>query len=698
MPAPEDLAANPIAQLRYAALLPAVEAEAIINAHAEDGRWRQHPDEWLDAGRRLASRGPARELGAFYRKAAEVLMLAKLDHDLIHMLLETVGALFRHGCTDVVEPIVEWFVKQASPGHAPICASILNSPSVFSHGDKTVASRLPASMFPMVEWLLMHGAAELRATQSGASLSNEVERPKHGNLLPRLPEAVDERGRSDLLEVALRYVLIARTRDCGWSSREHGLWPQVERALEHNASGSLATDIIQRIGAATTPTDEQIWAPFVVPADFPRARLALLRGLCDGLFDGFIFKRGWEFAFRGPPSPQLPRFHDRAALLGAIEKLQHCVAFLDERAGLHVAHLSAWAEHLFDEYSRFFGLEGFGESSAATVHPFERVVGWHKELTHAVGRSLERALAAAPASASVRLAQDIMTSELADHVHPTLRVKAALAAVAPTKEPATARPPSLASLQSELVRLLNYPWTNDHHGVPMGELLGTRGAVAFEQLANDEKIRLEDGRIVLAPSYYETTLSTTMDPEQALALCVLYFLHELIHLPQGIGDYATVQIVRSTGAEMTLMHLDLSADHAASMLASTAFPRWDACWLKDLTGRSLTAFPASTFHTQAARYRKAARLVSIRLDSLARSLGSVSTETLGGGYLFADYGPAGGHLLILRSASPLGLIKAVPLPPEEVNVLWSAADPARRLAEVDEVLRRALQYEGAPSA
>lgn len=179
-----------------------------------------------------------------------------------------------------------------------------------------------------------------------------------------------------------------------------------------------------------------------------------------------------------------------------------------------------------------------------------------------------------------------------------------------------------------------------------------------------------------------------------MALCVLYFLHELIHLQQGIGELETVQIVRSTGAEMTLMHLDLSADHAACLLTNTAFPRWDLLWLKNLTGRSLSAFPASTFHTQAARHRKAARLVSIRLDYLGRAMDVVTPADLGGGYLFADFGPAGGHLLVLRSASPLSLVKAAPLVPTEANLLWNAADPAVKLDEVDEVLRRALKHDG----
>lgn len=50
----------------------------------------------------------------------------------------------------------------------------------------------------------------------------------------------------------------------------------------------------------------------------------------------------------------------------------------------------------------------------------------------------------------------------------------------------------------------------------------------------------------------------------------------------------------------------------------------------------------------------------------------------------------GGHLLILASASPLSLIKAAPLSPADVNVLWNAAEPSRNL---DEILRRALRHE-----
>lgn len=694
----DDFDANPIAHLRYAALLPAAEARAIFEAQAASEVWRKHPQEWLEEGGRRARRDDSPwPNNAFYEWAAMVLLSSTLDHDLGPMLHEVTGKLLRHSPdgTDLVGRIVEWFLTQATPGHAPICASLLRGPSTLALGPDAPASHIPRVLFPLVEWLLMNGAAELRATEPPEpSSGRNPPAPKHADLLPRLVETVDENGRLDLLEIALRYVLLARVPGCGWNSlRSRGLWPQIERALERGASESLATDVVQRIGLLQAPSKEQIWAPFNEPALFPRARLALLRGLGDGLWTGNLFQDGWRAAFHQPPPSQLPPFHDRHALVGAVEQLDFFVVF-PETKRKRVPELAAWAERLLDEVVRFFGPDGLSILPLDHLHPFDRLLGKREEITLAVERCLERALAAAPPSAPVKLARAIMAHEAVDHLSRIGRGRAALAALWPSTQSKPRIHASLTPLEAKLTQLISYPWTERHHGVRIGSLLGSRRRISFERLANDDKVRLDADRIVLEPDFYEQVLSEPRDSESAMALCVLYFLHELIHLQQGIGRFSTVQTVRSTGAEMTLMHIDLGADHAACLLANTAFPRWDVAWLKDLTGRSLTAFPASSFHTQAARHRKAARLVSIRLDYLGRTLGAVSSHDLDDGYLFADYGPAGGHLLILTSASPLSLIKAAPLSPADVNVLWNAAEPSRNLDEVDEILRLALRHEG----
>lgn len=65
---------------------------------------------------------------------------------------------------------------------------------------------------------------------------------------------------------------------------------------------------------------------------------------------------------------------------------------------------------------------------------------------------------------------------------------------------------------------------------------------------------------------------------------------------------------------------------------------------------------------------------------------------LGDGYAFADFGPAGGHLLILVSGPPQSVWKAADLSPSEAELLASSADEGLdgRLAEIDRVLTQKL--------
>ena len=180
--------------------------------------------------------------------------------------------------------------------------------------------------------------------------------------------------------------------------------------------------------------------------------------------------------------------------------------------------------------------------------------------------------------------------------------------------------------------------------------------------------------------------------EERLAIGSLYFLHEVIHHPQGIHRKAMVDTLRAAAAESTLLHIDLGADHAAARLLSLAVPRWSLSWLKDLQGRSLVNFPAGRFHTAAARARKAQRLVGLRLDLLARTTAPPCDMGLDQ-YAFADFGPAGGPFLILHSGPPFSLLGANDLSPEDAKCLSTAADEGRGESELrglDEVLRRLL--------
>ncbi|MEM7158135.1 MAG: hypothetical protein AAF799_35160 [Myxococcota bacterium] len=695
----------PVAHLRYAALLPLAEARRVVEKYANNGTWRRIPDEWWDAGGRLAHcEGSPCPPAEFYPWVIDLVIKSELDHDLTSLLLRTIDQII---LTVEVDPtpqlnqLTQWFTTQASPGHAPMAANLLRHWAPLCRHDGLSSPGIPEALLPMAEWLLMHGAAELRATEpvGASSRPQPEESAKHSELLPALVEAMHEHGRRDLLEVSLRYVLLARVPGCGWSpNRPSGLWPQVEAALEEGASESLATDIVLRIGHRIEPSLDSIWAPLIDPAGYPKASDALLRGLGLGLFDARVAREGWKHAFRQPPPRALPPFQAREALLFAVEQLRYFLPRVREQGRERCPEVAQWTERLAEELFRFFGIAGLMRIPVDALHPLQGLLGWHDDATTAVENVLRKTIDAAPTTKERELSLAILAGPIAAHASLELRLRAVLTTLVPSASPPAAPPPSdLATVRDLLTRFVHHPWLARHHGIPIGELLGGRSIIAFEELDQDDKIRLERDRIVIDPEFHARVLSAPTDPERAVALCALYFVHELIHLPQGIGSFATVQDVRSTGAEMTLMHLDLGADHCACLLVAEAFPTWDLLWLKDVTGRSLTEFPAGRFTTQAARYRKAARLVSIRLDYLARSSGVVARCDIGDGYLFADYGPAGGHLLVLSSSLPMGLVGSARLEPKEADVLWSAADPPGRIDEVDAVLKRALRDMGRPA-
>src|SRR6185437_6823941 len=126
----------------------------------------------------------------------------------------------------------------------------------------------------------------------------------------------------------------------------------------------------------------------------------------------------------------------------------------------------------------------------------------------------------------------------------------------------------LCRLREELLRILNHPWVEPVFGVQLGRVLGGVNDVSFEALTEENLVELSGGTLRLNASQYREMAETIDDDEAFLRQAVLYFLHELVHeRVQGIGRKMTVEALRMTGGEMTLLHLDLAADHAAAMLA-----------------------------------------------------------------------------------------------------------------------------------
>lgn len=163
--------------------------------------------------------------------------------------------------------------------------------------------------------------------------------------------------------------------------------------------------------------------------------------------------------------------------------------------------------------------------------------------------------------------------------------------------------------------------------------------------------------------------------QEQTAACALYFFHEMLHLPQGLGDKATVRQLRAAEGEDTLLRCDLAADHAAATLLCQVERRWRLSWLKEVQLRSLAAFPVNETHSPSARRRKCRRLASLGLEVAARRAGLVSAQDTTTGALWVDFAREGGPLLLLRSAPLEAVVLSTEVTFAESHILDHAADP-----------------------
>lgn len=667
------------AHLLYAASLSSTdEGTRILMAHLDSGTWEDAPIEWFSGAWQLSQRDDATEtyqqfLDLWLRRVAQ----GRITEAVQTKLADAVSQV----CSDgeyraFLTALGRWFVEVATPGHAGTCANVLDRIHA-PRDERGDGDTLPAEAMPLVKWILQSGAAELRS-------------PSRQRLVHRLVGAVHVHGAHELLEVALRYLLYADHAVGGWTwNRQDGQWPVIEAALAAGTPPSLVEDIMVRLLTSRAPGGDQVWRPLLDPGRFPRSGTALLKGLATGAFPERSAKQGWEFAVRSPLAEEPPRFTHAAPAEVARETIGHFIAFERDK-GHDMVEVGRWAAHVCTEILRIHEALTPAGAPAVVIERINHLVGWDDTVSEAIERAVRTTLESATGG-HLDLARSVLRGE----GRPRQRVKAALHCL-PLRggERIEELKADLCPLRDEFTRMVNLPWHEPVFGVPVSHLLGSVREVDFKALENHDKVAFVGETLLLDPGYYRETVGALGLTDEARQLCSLYFFHELIHVWQGIGAYSAVQELRSTGAEMTLMHVDIAADHAAALMAAMAVPRWELLALKNLTGRSLSHFPASTFHTEAARHRKAVRFVSHRLDYLARKRKAVPKDKIGDGYVFADYGPAGGRLLVMASGPPTLLIQGAPLTPQDASVLVSAADehPADEdiIARIDAVLMRAL--------
>lgn len=242
----------------------------------------------------------------------------------------------------------------------------------------------------------------------------------------------------------------------------------------------------------------------------------------------------------------------------------------------------------------------------------------------------------------------------------------------------------LQVVEAELSRFLNR-LPKKICGIPLARITGSARQVKVERLTNNDKVRLNNEEIVLDSRFVAT--SYHYSEERSRAACVLYFLHELLHVAQGIGAKATVRAMRSAGAEHTLLHYDLQTDHLAAKLLHRMEPTWSVAFLKDVQGYALTAFPTTRKHKEAAQRRKRLRMLSIRADYWARRLGLLQ-EDQHDGYLHIEYRQPRGLLLLFRVDSLRKRLGTTRLSQATVAKLERVAAPnaALPLSELDDLL------------
>jgi|JI9StandDraft_1071089.scaffolds.fasta_scaffold04576_9 hypothetical protein len=250
---------------------------------------------------------------------------------------------------------------------------------------------------------------------------------------------------------------------------------------------------------------------------------------------------------------------------------------------------------------------------------------------------------------------------------------------------------AMSSLCRELTELLNDRLPRRACGVHLQQIIQGARKVCLASLTHQDKVQVRGNRILLDRRYVSTAYDAS--DERRRAVCALYFLHELIHLAQGIGPKSMVRLLRRAEGEQTLLHFDLHADHVAAMILHRARPQWSLQFLKDVQGHALCDFPATHRHSLVAQRRKRMRVLAVRADYWARRIGLIDEERVGDGYLFLEYTRPRGSMLLFRSGPPLSLLGEVRLGVRDVSAIERVNFPAAPLpqSKLDEILLRALR-------
>jgi len=719
----EEFRGNVVAQLHYAAGLSPEEASAILQSQLEDSSWKTAAPLWVEVACTVDKRsGRSGTATALVVRLAQQLVGAPISAALHDYLPRIFAELIAAPATaasigPILDPLVRWIGQSAKAGDAGLVAKVLNATRSHLSSAPIIRDRhienlqvvlgllsqetsrkgkteqvqseqeqflselrrrtdLLRSFVPLAQWMIEKGAAELR-------------QPGQGALLVMLLECLAE-GKPAELQLILRFLSLHARPEEGFGIQHMELfWRVAERVLEEGAPGTLICELVAAMYRGNWWA-EHCSHPLGVPEQLPLAGQAILQGLVDGRFEAIAHSSNerfhpvtWRLAFQHPPGQSKPlRFLEVSPLSRALEILSTAAS-----ESTAPAALTDWAHYLVKEWIRLHGLR-----AKKDLEPLLKLTAL-PGLGAAVATGLEEALKAAPPTEDTPLALQIL-GELGGTPD---ALRAVLTLELERPDFTRRNTASLSWLQDEFRRVLHLPWTEPVFGIDLPRMFRGVRDVRFAHLPQEDQVEVRGDCIYLHEPSYQQLVASLSDREELLATAMLYFLHEWVHVQQNIGKKRMVDLLREAGGESTLMHLDLSADHAAAQLTRRAEPRWSLAWLKGLQSRSLFSYLAGRGHTTASRGRKTARLISLRLDHLVRTSPRTPGwfSKLGEGYVFVDLSPGGGAMFLLVSGPPVSVVDHTRLSSEQTAFLTAIMDEREergdRLADLDALLRISFQ-------
>ncbi len=617
------------ALIRYAHVVSGPEALTVARRLIGDGTWVEAANEFR--GLLDNKLQPLPEWPGF---AFEVFEVVVEDHrqagEVRPAMQELVEMLGRRGTDEVRRRVVRWFVEVAGPGEAQLALRLVRSG--FQRPDGHEHASLERWCLPLVTWLVDRGPGELVRGTNPFVLLHIIETCRTtfpGHLIGALKVL----GHSDRPEQVF-------TVD---AAGDRILHPAIEAALEQGLPEEWVDEVLGGAHAALTALGyARFFAPFDPARGLKRFRKALLGALARGRWQSGLGTEIWMHAFKFAAVEALVFTDD------GLEVALRALADAQFRPDVDDATLTAWTEVIATAWFERFGLSHPQLGFVPGIWPLD-VLAIHPRLASGIARALARALAAKPGDEpALARARAVMARVSDDPRHASVALL--LLPRGPHDDPAADE--SLDEVYEVLRSIVRADWSSPVAGVDVKQLFRGASDVRITERGELRSGVLIDfaGDVVLTGdrTEYRRILRNVRrigSHEDALAVCASYFVHEVIHVLQGLQRKTRVDALRSNGSEHTLAHFDLEADDLAERIVASATP-WSLGYMKNIAGKGALTFPASMHHTNASVARKSVRLVSLRLDHLLRERGTRDFGPDTEGFVAVDVPYGAGSLLV----------------------------------------------------